>query len=312
MKILLLDDVHTLFKTSFSFWGWEVVDGQDWTLEDLNTRVHLFNGIIIRSKFKLNSSLLSKAKKLKFIGRPGSGLEHIDTDFCRLNDIYVFSSPEGNRDAVGEHIMGMLLMLLNHLKKADKEVRNGKWIREGNRGVELKGKTVGIIGYGKMGSSFAEKLSGFGVNVIAYDKYKVNYSSSFVKEVSLSELQYNADIVSLHTPLTEETIGMVDKQFFAKFKKPIIFINSARGRSVILKDLIDALNKGDVVGACLDVLEVENFSFELADKNKKLILEQLFKKENVLFSPHIAGWTFEAKQKMAQVIIEKVENVFKK
>jgi D-3-phosphoglycerate dehydrogenase len=188
MIVVLIDQVHRSFKDSFIEWGWEVIEGDQWTIEKLNNEIDQIEGIIIRSRVKLDKKILSKAKKLKFIGRPGSGLENIDVEYCKLNNIQVFRSPEGNRDALGEHIIGMLLMLLNNLKRADLQVRKGVWERESNRGREIKGKTIGIIGYGYMGSSFAEKLAGFGANVIAYDKYKTNFSSSLVKEVDLVEV----------------------------------------------------------------------------------------------------------------------------
>ena len=307
MKIILIDRVHHSFTESFTKWGWEVIEAYEWSENDLLNNIEFADGIIIRSRIKLNQNVLSKGINLKFIGRPGSGLENIDVEFCQLNNIKVFRSPEGNRDAVGEHIMGMLLMLLNNLKRADLQVRAGIWEREANRGIELKGKTVGIIGYGYMGSSFAEKLAGFGVKVIAYDKYKTAFSSSIVKEVSLETLQSQSDIISLHTPLNEETIGMINREFFEKCAKPIILINSARGKSVILKDLLSAINKGIVMGACLDVLEIETSSFEKIDLINQQVMEELLTKEEVLFSPHIAGWSSEAKEKMAQVIIKKIE-----
>ena len=310
MKVVLIDQVHGSFKDTFINWGWEVIEADQWTANDLLDKIHEFEGIIIRSRIKLDKEFLSKAINLKFIGRPGSGLENIDVDYCKLNNIEVFRSPEGNRDALGEHIIGMLLMLFNNLKRADLQVRKGIWHRESNRSIELKGKTVGIIGYGFMGSAFAEKLDGFGVNVIAHDKYKTNFSSPIVEEVSLQELQKRADIVSLHTPLTQETVGMVDATFIEKFSKPIVLINSARGKSVILKDLLIALNKGDVSGACLDVLELETDSFEKIEVKDQMVINDLLKKEEVIFSPHIAGWSFEAKERMAVVIIDKIQKFF--
>ena len=310
MKVVLIDQVHSSFKDSFIQWGWEVIEAYQWTTNDLLGKIDEFEGIIIRSRIKLDKDFLSKAINLKFIGRPGSGLENIDVDYCKLKNIQVFRSPEGNRDALGEHIIGMLLMLFNNLKRADLQVREHIWDRESNRAIELKGKTVGIIGFGFMGSAFAEKLDGFGVNVIAYDKYKTNFSSTIVEEVSLQELQKRADIVSLHTPLTQETVGMVDASFIDKFSKPIVLINSARGKSVVLKDLLIALNKGDVSGACLDVLELETDSFEKIEVNDHKVIEELLKKEEVIFSPHIAGWSFEAKERMAVVIIDKIQKFF--
>ena len=308
MKILLLDRVHELFHQQFLKWNWVVEEGFNWTHFELIEQIHLFDGIIVRSKFVLDSTILSKATNLKFIARPGAGLENIDTNFCKLKKINVFRSPEGNRDAVAEHILGMLLALHTNLIAADNEVRNGKWNREKNRGYELKGKTVGIIGYGFMGSCFAEKLSGLGVEVIAYDKYKFNFSNSYAKEVSLNEIFEKTDVLSLHTPLTDETIKMVDFNFLKKFKKPLILINSARGQSVVLNDLLKAINSGIVAGACLDVLEFEKETFEEIAPNK--VMDELKGKTNVIFSPHIAGWTHNSKLKMAEVLIQKIKNFF--
>ena len=310
MKILLVDRVHELFKQQFLKWNWTVVEGYDWDYSKLVQEINSFEGLIIRSRFTLDQKILSKAVKLKFIGRPGAGLENIDLNYCDINSIKVFRSPEGNKDAVAEHIIGMLLALLTNLTIADSEVRIGKWDREKNRGHELKGKTIGIIGYGYMGSCFAEKLAGFGVQVIAYDKYKSDYSDSFVKEVSMDEIFEKTDVLSLHTPLTNETVGMVDLDFLKNFKKSIILINSARGQSVVLKDLVKAINLGFVKGACLDVLEIENHSFESLERAKEKVINELKNKQNVLFTPHIAGWTHEAKLKMAEVVIDKVKRIF--
>ena len=304
-RILLIDDVHPLFYNTFKSWSWEVIDGKNWDIQKLHSEIDKFNGIIIRSRFVLDEKILKKAINLQFISRPGSGLENIDTKYCNKNNIKVFRSPEGNMDALGEHIIGMLLCLLNNINIADAQVRDKIWKREENRGIELKGKTIGIIGYGFMGLSFAKKLSGFDVNVIAYDKYKTNFSSDIVTQVSLSELQERSDIVSLHTPLTQETIGLIDYSFLNSFKKSIILINSARGRSVVLKDVLKALDSKKLIGACLDVLELESSSFEVL-KGDNTIINELLKRQNIIFTPHIAGWSDEAKIKMAEVLIEKI------
>ena len=310
MKVLLIDKVHCLFKENFIKWGWSVEEGYDWSYSQIALEIAKFNGVIIRSRVVLDQKILSKAINLKFIGRPGAGLENIDLNFCKKKNISVLRSPEGNRDAVGEHIIGMLLSLLNKLNKADLEVRSGKWLREENRGHELKGKTIGIIGYGHMGRSFAEKLVGFGVEVIAYDKYLKGFNSKIAREVTLNEVFLKTDVLSLHTPLTEETVDMVDASFLNNFHKPFILINSARGKSVVLMDLLNAINKGKVIGACLDVLELENHSFETVNFNENQHISELLEKENIIFSPHIAGWTHESKNKMAQVIISKLFNEF--
>ena len=310
MKILLIDNVHCLFKQNFIEWGWNVVEGQDWSYSQIALEIAKFDGVIIRSRIVLDKKMLALATNLKFIGRPGAGLENIDLNFCKKKNISVFRSPEGNRDAVGEHVIGMLLSLLNKLNVADLQVRKGEWMREGNRGRELKGKTVGIIGYGHMGRSVAEKLAGFGVEVIAYDKYVKGFSSEIVNEVALNEIFLKTDILSLHTPLTDETVKMVDADFLNNFHKPIILINSARGKSVVLQDLLKAIKNGNVIGACLDVLEIESHSFEAVDFSKNKRISELLEKENVIFSPHIAGWTFESKHKMATVIIDKIKQLF--
>lgn len=310
MKVILLDDFHSIIRLTLEKWGWEVVDAKDWKLEDFKINIIDVDGIFIRSSLPLNREALSHAKKLKFIARPGSGLENIDLSYCKLNQISVFRSPEGNRDAVAEHTMGMLLMLVNNLKRADSEVRSGIWRREANRGSELMGKTFAIIGYGYMGKALSERLTGFGLNVIAYDKYLSDFGSNYVKEVELEEIFETADFVSLHTPLSNETIGMVDYLFLSKFQNPIVLINTARGKSVILKDILKALRNGFVSGACLDVLELESSSFEKFNVNENSDFTELSKMSNVILSPHIAGWTEESKHKMAKVVLQKVKEQY--
>ena len=310
MKVAILDNVHPLFEKTFIDWGWKVEIASKWTLQDFQKNILNFDGIVIRSRIKLDKYNLSFAKNLKFIARPGSGLENIDLEYCKIKKIDVFRSPEGNRDALAEHVMGMVLMLNNHLVRANTQVRESIWNRESNRGTELMGKTFAIIGYGFMGEALAKRLSGFGVNVIAFDKYKKDFSSSYVREVSLDEIFQSADYLSLHTPLSYDTIGLVDKEFIANFKKPFVFINSARGKSVVLKDLVDSLINGKVSGACLDVLELESSSFENVEVNSNKTFELLKTLDNVILSPHIAGWTHEAKYKMADFLIKKIKDKF--
>ena len=310
MKVAILDNVHPLFEKTFNDWGWKVEIASKWTLKDFQKNILNFDGIVIRSRIKLDKYNLSFAKKLKFIARPGSGLENIDLEYCKIKKIEVFRSPEGNRDALAEHVMGMVLMLNNHLVRSNTQVRESIWNRESNRGTELMGKTFAIIGYGFMGEALAKRLSGFGVNVIAFDKYKKDFSSSYVREVSLDEIFQSADYLSLHTPLSSETIGLVDEEFIANFKKPFVLINSARGKSVVLKDLVDALINGKVSGACLDVLELESSSFKNVDVNSNKAFKSLKKMDNVILSPHIAGWTHEAKYKMADFLIKKIKDKF--
>ncbi|MBM78889.1 MAG: hydroxyacid dehydrogenase [Crocinitomicaceae bacterium] len=310
MKVVILDNVHPIFEKTFLSWGWEVVSGQKWSIKNYRKKINNVNGIVIRSSVLLNQQNLSFAKNLKFIARPGSGLENIDLEYCKKQNIEVFRSPEGNRDALAEHVMGMVLMLNNHLFRANTQVKESIWNREGNRGYELMGKTFALIGFGFMGEALAKRLSGFGVNVIAYDKYRKNFSSSYVKEVSLEELFESADYVSLHTPLTNETIGLVDKKFISSFKKQFVLINSARGKSVVLNDLVDALLIGKISGACLDVLELESNSFENVNLSLNKSFEILKKMDNVILSPHIAGWTHEAKFKMADFLVKKIKDKF--
>ena len=309
MRIALIDDFSPVINQTLSNWNWQVINGQNWTLEDFKKNASQFEGIIIRSKFSLNREHLKLAKKLKFIARPGSGLENIDLKYCKENNIEVFRSPEGNRDALAEHTVGMLLSLINHLNIVNSEVRNSIWEREKNRGTELKGKVMAIIGYGYMGKAFAQRLNGFDMEVIAYDKYKTGFGTNHVKEVNLEEIFQRADFVSLHTPLSSETIGIMNKSFFEKFKKPFIVINTARGKSLVLEDLINSLNSKKIIGACLDVLEFESSSFSL-NKAENKSFEKLKKFNNVVLSPHIAGWSYESKEKMAQVILEKISRKF--
>ena len=309
MRVALLDDFSPLIQQTLSTWNWQVINGQNWSLKDYKKNASQLEGIIIRSKFPLSKEHLLMAKKLKFIGRPGSGLENIDLKYCKENNIEVFRSPEGNRDALAEHTLGMLLSLLNHLNIVDIEVRNNIWEREKNRGTELKGKVMAIIGYGYMGKAFAQRLMGFEMEVIAYDKYISGFGNSHVEEVSLEEIFQRADIVSLHTPLSTETIGMMNSSLFEKFKKPIVVINTARGKSLVVEDLIDSLNSKKIIGACLDVLDIESSNFNL-NKATSQSFEKLKKFNNVILSPHIAGWSYESKEKMAQVILEKIRQKF--
>ena len=309
MRIVLLDDFSPIINQTLSNWNWQVINGQNWTLEDFKKHASEIEGIIIRSKFPLDKDLLTMTKKLKFIARPGSGLENIDLKYCKENNIEVFRSPEGNRDALAEHTLGMLLCLKNHLNIVDNEVRNNIWEREKNRGTELKGKVMAIIGYGHMGKAFAQRLTGFEMEVIAYDKYISGFGTDHVKEVNLEEIFLRADFVSLHTPLSNETTGMMNSSFFMKFKKPFIVINTARGKSLVVEDLIDSLNSKKIIGACLDVLDIESSDFSL-NKTKSKSFEKLKKFNNVVLSPHIAGWSYESKEKMAKVILEKIHQKF--
>lgn len=307
-KVLFIDTAHPSLQQGLEELGFECHYFDNYRRNDFEKIIHRYEGIIIRSKIKLDSRLLEKAEALQFIGRVGAGMENIDVDFAQSRGIQCFNAPEGNRGAVGEQAIGMLLMLFNHLKRADAEVRQGLWRREENRGLEIEGKTIGIIGYGNMGSSFAQKLCGFGARVIAYDKYKKNYSDQFVTESTLEALFEQSDIVSLHVPLTDETRFMVNRDFLTQFKKEIFLINTSRGKVLKTEDLVHQLKTGKVKGACLDVLEYEGLSFEQLDANKlPKAFAELIKMENVILSPHIAGWTHESNVKLAQTIVQKVK-----
>ena len=304
MKILLLDKNHPLITEQLSEKGFVLEEDFSSSYEQVLDKIHLYEGIIIRSRIPLDAHFLEKAKNLKFIARVGAGMENIDTTKAQELGIKLINSPEGNKDAVAEHVIGTLLVLMNRPFISSNEVKKGIWLREENRGEEILGKTFGIIGYGNMGKAVAKRLSGFGCKTIFYD-IKPNLSDEFATQVSLQELQENADILSLHTPLTEDTLYMIDEEFISKMKKNFYFINTARGKNLKTSALVNALKSGKIKGACLDVLEYEKTSFEnLETKNEDL--EYLLNSEKAIITPHIAGWTHESKIKLAQVIVDKI------
>lgn len=309
MNILHLDTNHPILIQQLREAGF--VNTEDYTSpkEQIANQLHQYNGIVIRSRFAIDKAFLDKATDLTFIARVGAGLENIDCDYAQQKGISVISAPEGNYNAVAEHALAMLLSLLNKLNKADREVRQGKWIREANRGTELEGKTVGIIGYGNIGKAFSRKLSGFGVQTLCYDVLE-NLGDAYATQVSLPEMQQRADVVSLHIPQTPQTIGMVNQSFIEAFAKPFWLINTARGKNVVTAHLAEALQKGKILGAALDVLEYEASSFEtlFPDGNLPEAFRYLTQANNVLFSPHIAGWTLESKEKLAQIIVRKIKD----
>nr|WP_299070873.1 2-hydroxyacid dehydrogenase [uncultured Allomuricauda sp.] len=309
MKVLHLDTNHPLLLEQFTQLGFENHEDYTSSKEEVEKKIHLYDGVIIRSRFTLDQQFLDKAKNLKFIGRLGAGLENIDTQYAKQKDIFLASAPEGNRNAVGEHTLGMLLSLLNKMTKANKEVKKGKWDREGNRGVELDGKTVGIIGYGNMGKAFAQKLKGFDVEIICYDIVG-GVGDDNARQVGIMEFQQRSDIVSLHVPQTELTTGMVNEEFINAFHKPIWLLNTARGKCVVTKDLVSGLKAKKIFGAGLDVLEYEKKSFENMFAQKPKAFKYLRKAKNVLLTPHVAGWTVESKEKLAQTIVDKIQARF--
>ena len=305
-KILAIDSNHECLNNGLREAGFIVDEDYTSPKEIIEQKINEYDGMIVRSRFPIDKDFLAKATNLKFIGRVGAGLENIDEEFAAENNIVLFNSPEGNRDSVGEHAIGMLLMLMHHLRRADNEVRNGIWKREENRGDELKGKTVGIIGYGNMGNAFARRLQGFEVNVICYDILP-NKGNEFAKQVSLEEFFEQADVVSLHTPQTPETMQMINEEFISNFKKPFYFVNTARGKSVVTKDLVDAMKTGKILGAALDVLEFEKSSFEkLVASELPEEFQYLIQADNVVLAPHIAGWTHQSKVKLAEFIRDKI------
>ena len=307
MKVLHLDENHELLINQLKDLGFSNDEDFIASRKEIESKIHQYDGIIIRSRFTIDKQFLDKAINLKFIGRVGAGLENIDCDYAKEKGVYLISAPEGNRNAVGEHTLGMLLSLFHNINKADVEVREGKWLREENRGIELDGKTVGLIGYGNMGKAFAKKLRGFDVEVLCYD-IKPNIGDNNCKQVSLEELQKKADVLSLHTPQTPLTINMVNETFINNFSKPFWLVNTARGKSVVTKDLVEALKRGKVLGAGLDVLEYEKKSFEnlFTETNMPAAFQYLITSKKVILSPHVAGWTIESKEKLAQTIVNKI------
>lgn len=282
-----------------------------WTKQEIIKHIPLYDGVVIRSKIKITKEIIDTAVRLKFIARAGAGMENIDVEYAESKGIQCIHAPEGNRDAVAEHAVGMLLALFNNLCRANAEVREGKWIREGNRGLELMGKTVGIIGYGNMGSAFAERLKGFGVKVLVYDKYKTGFGTDFIIESTMNKVFEEADIISLHTPLTPETHYLINDGFINSFKKNIFIINTARGKSLNTADLVKNIASGKVRGACLDVLEYEAVSFENLDATAlPEPFLTLIKSDKVVLSPHIAGWTIESNEKIARVLADKIIKTF--
>ncbi|MBT3872585.1 MAG: hydroxyacid dehydrogenase [Flavobacteriaceae bacterium] len=310
MKVLHLDKNHPLLIEQLTNAGYKNEEDYTSSKSDIEQIISEYDGIVIRSRFKCDATFINAAANLKFIARVGAGLESIDIPYAASKKITLISAPEGNCNAVGEHTLGMLLSLFNKLNKADLEVRKGLWHREANRGIELDGKTVGIIGYGNMGKAFSKKLKGFDCKVICYD-IKKQVGDKNATQVSLKTFQKEVDVVSLHIPWTPLTNRMVNSDFINQFSKAFWLLNTARGKSVVTSDLVSALKKGKLLGAGLDVLEFEKSSFESLFSNKiPASLSDLLSMENVILSPHIAGWTLESKEKLAQVIADKIVREF--
>jgi D-3-phosphoglycerate dehydrogenase / 2-oxoglutarate reductase len=314
IKILHIDSNHPLLWDQLQRLNF--INHEDFksSKEEIEAKIHDYEGIVIRSRFKIDKTFIDKATRLQFIARVGAGLESIDCEYAMSKNIQLIAAPEGNRNAVAEHTLGMILSLFNKLNLADREIRSGHWNRESNRGHELDGKTVGIIGYGNMGKSFAKKLNGFDLTVLCYDIIN-NLGDANARQVSLQELQQQTDVLSLHIPWTSSTDKMVDSTFINAFKKPFWLINTSRGKNVVTDHLVEALQSKKILGAGLDVLEYEKLSFETLFKDSSSVdntnipdaFQYLIQAKNVMLSPHIAGWTFESHEKLAQVIVDKIK-----
>lgn len=310
MKVLHLDKNHPLLLNSLQDAGFQNDESYSESKETIEGLISEYDGIVIRSRFKIDRTFLDAATNLKFIARVGAGLESIDEDYANKKGVQLIAAPEGNKNAVAEHALGMLLSLFNKLNAADKSVKSGQWLRETHRGIELDGKIIGIIGYGNMGKAFAKKLKGFNCTVYCHDILE-DVGNKNATQVSLKTIQETADVLSLHVPWTPDTHQLVNLDFIHSFKKPIWFLNTARGKCVVTKDLVTALKEGTILGAGLDVLEYEKLSFEsLFNSNLPQEFEELLQMDNVILSPHVAGWSMESKEKLAQTIVEKILDTF--
>lgn len=312
MKVLFIDTVHEILQKRLEEKGVECIDGSRFSLEECQSELQKgIEGIVIRSRFRMDATLLDFAGNLKFIARSGAGMENIDEEYCQKRNIQLFNAPEGNRTAVGEHALGMLLALFNNFKKGDSEVRKGIWDREGNRGIELTGKTVGIIGYGNNGSAFAKVLKGFDCHILVYDKYRTGFGDEFVEESSLERLYEQAEIISFHIPQNQETTYWANTDFFQKVARPFYLINLSRGKIVQTSALMMAISMGKVKGAVLDVLEYESSSFEQVSSGQlPPDFQRLIEDDRVLLSPHVGGWTIESYYKLSSVLADKIEEAY--
>lgn len=311
IQILHIDSNHPLLWDQLEQAGFVNHEDFSSSKESIEAKIHNYQGIVIRSRFKIDQTFLDKATHLQFIARVGAGLESIDCEYAQSKNIALIAAPEGNRNAVAEHSLGMILSLFNNLNQADAEIRAGHWNRESNRGHELDGKTVGIIGYGNMGKAFAKKLRGFEADVLCYD-IQENVGDANAKQVSLAEFQQKVDVLSLHIPWTPETDKMVNAEFINGFENPLWIINTSRGKNIVTADLVSALQSGKVLGAGLDVLEYEKLSFEtlFQEATTPEAFQYLLNAKNVILTPHIAGWTFESHERLAQVIVDKIKALY--
>jgi D-3-phosphoglycerate dehydrogenase len=301
-KVLIVDDAHDILMQKLEQAGIAFDYKPDFSREDAEKQIADYTGLIIRSKFQVDQQFIDLTNKLQFIARCGAGMDNIDEAYAQSKGIKLISANEGNRDAVGEHMIGMLLSLMNHLNRGNEEIKAGLWRREPNRGYELQGRTVALIGYGHNGQAMAKKLSGFDVKVIAYDKYKTGFSDQYAKEVSMEEIVKHADVLSFHIPLTKETKGLINEEYLYHFRKPLFFLLGARGGIVQIPAVLKAMDEGKIIGAAFDVLPVEKFP-ALAEQTW---FSDLISRDNVILSPHIAGWTFESYYKLSNVVADKI------
>lgn len=303
-KVYFLDSVHSILEERLTNAGYLCVDCTNSPLNELSKMIVDASGIVLRSRITLNEEVLRNVRNLQFIARSGSGLENIDLDYCKKKNVKVYSSPEGNRNAVAEHCLGFLLSLLNNFKQAQCDIHNGEWLREKNRGIEIINLCVGIIGYGNNGRAFAEKLASIGVKVLVYDKYLKGFSGKGIYESNMEEIFKESNVISFHVPLTSETTYIADYQFFKRFSRPVWVLNISRGKVLKTKDLVRGLNEGIVRGAALDVLDEESKSFDMSSSNR--IVMDLNNRSNVIITPHVAGWTQESYFKLSNVLADKI------
>ena len=303
-KVYFLDSVHSILEERLINAGYLCVDCTNSPLNELSKMIVDASGIVLRSRITLNEAVLRNVRNLQFIARSGSGLENIDLDYCKKKNVKVYSSPEGNRNAVAEHCLGFLLSLLNNFKQAQCDIHNGEWLREKNRGIEIINLCVGIIGYGNNGRAFAEKLASIGVKVLVYDKYLKGFSGKGIYESNMEEIFKESNVISFHVPLTSETTYIADYQFFKRFSRPVWVLNISRGKVLKTKDLVRGLNEGIVRGAALDVLDEESKSFDMSSSNR--IVMDLNNRSNVIITPHVAGWTQESYFKLSNVLADKI------
>ena len=311
MKVLHIEENHPSLTKGLDLLGFQNDLAFNDSLPEVLAKIDAYDGLILRSKFKIDKTFILHAKNLKFIGRVGAGIENIDVQAVKNRNIYLINAPEGNRNAVGEHCVGMLLGLMNNLKAGHESIQAGQWDRDGHRGWELSGRTIGIIGYGNTGKSFAQRVSGFDVSTLCYDILD-NVGDENALQVSMEELMTKSEVISIHTPHTPLTRGIIDYKFIEEMNHSFWLLNTARGSAVVTEDLVTGLQSGKIMGAGLDVLEYETRSFSsiFNDDKLPLALEYLIQAKNVILSPHVGGWTRESHIKLATTIVEKIKKIF--